>query len=164
MEETTLSFHVFSDLGVCEATCCKGKTPTLIFSDISLFSKFSIIRDFFSRWDQHCKDRFSVFSWWWSAHVLGCVRARFNTLLWIKHLTKLKLTHLAFNISLARVWHDADMPTTQCRLIFCDNIHFTQPWEMFPVGSLSIGGRLSLKPLGFNESRFFDRKLFFFFK
>lgn len=67
---------------------------------------------------------------------------------------------ISFNTSLAGVWRAVDMLTTQRRHIFCAHIYHTQPWEIRPKGSLGAGGRLSWKPLGFNKSRFSDRKLF----
>lgn len=63
------------------------------FLAIPEFLKFPVIPDFFSRWHQDCKERPCIFRWRWSGHVLGCVRVRFNVLLWIKHPTKL-LSHL----------------------------------------------------------------------
>lgn len=61
------------------------------------FLKFPIIPDFSSRRDQNSKERLSVFRWCWSGCVLRCARAGFNSLLWIKYLTKLKLAHFFYH-------------------------------------------------------------------
>lgn len=75
-----------------KAVCRKGKTSMFILF-VNQFLEFPIISNLSPTGDQDLKERVGVFRQWWSGHVLGYTRAGFNSLLWIKRLTKMKLAH-----------------------------------------------------------------------
>jgi len=94
---------------------------------------------------------------------LGCARARFSALLWIKHLPKLKVAHL---LSIP-AWLGSGV-LQMCSLLSADAfsvpISTTPDLQKYFQREASMQGEVSWKPLGFNESRFYDRKAFPFFQ
>lgn len=93
ISENSFSFPAFSDSGGCEAACCRGRVLMVNFLAV-IFWNFLLILISLPDGTKTTKETLSVFRQWWSGHILGYARGRFNSLLWIKCLTKLKLAHL----------------------------------------------------------------------